>query len=144
VTCLFSSIGYMQTSRDLHLAVAAMTAHLQPGGVLVVEPWLWPSMIESPHRIRHFVAETDDVVVARTSRWINPDTALDESVSRMEFAYLVTSARGSELLVERHDMGLFTPDEYVAALRSAGLQAEFNRDATSMGRGLAIGVLPVD
>ena len=142
VTCLFSSIGYMQTTEDLGRAMAAMASHLEPGGVLVVEPWLWPSMIESPGRIRHFVAEGENVVVVRTARWLNAATALAEKVSRMEFAYLVTTDDGSDLRVERHDMGLFTPDEYVAAVRDAGLAAAFDRDGTRMGRGLAIGVAP--
>src|ERR671923_34446 len=40
VTCLFSSIGYVLTVEGLTAAVAAMARHLEPGGVLVVEPWL--------------------------------------------------------------------------------------------------------
>lgn len=142
VTCLFSSIGYMRTLEDLRRAVRSMAGHLVPGGVLVVEPWLWPSMIESPGKLRHMVREGDDAVVARTTRWLNPDTALRERVSRMEFAYLITTADGSRLAVERHDMGLFTPAEYVAAVEAAGLAAEFDREGTSIGRGLAIGVAP--
>jgi len=140
VTCLFSSIGYVQTLDALHAAVATQAAHLEPGGVLVVEPWLWPSMISEPHRIRVQVTETPDLVVARTARWLNPDTALDEGISRMEFAYLVTEPDGSELITEWHDLGLFTPEQYVAAFEAAGLDTEFDRVGTRVARGLAIGV----
>jgi SAM-dependent methyltransferase len=140
VTCLFSSIGYVQTLDALRAAVATMAAHLEPGGVLVVEPWLWPSMVEEPHRIRVQVTETPDLVVARTSRWLNADTALSEGISRMEFAYLVTEPDGSEMLTEWHDMGLFTPEQYVAAFEAAGLDAAFDRAGTRLARGLAIGV----
>jgi ubiquinone/menaquinone biosynthesis C-methylase UbiE len=139
VTCLFSGIGYMQTVADLHGAVATMAAHLEPGGVLVVEPWLWPSQIETPERIRVHVAEAPGVVVARTARWRNPATWREEGISRMEFTYLVTTAEGSEVRSEQHDMGLFTPEQYVGALAAAGLDTEFD-PVGPMARGLAIGV----
>jgi SAM-dependent methyltransferase len=48
VTCLFSSIGYAHTPERLQAAVATMARHLEPGGVLVLEPWLWPDMIREP------------------------------------------------------------------------------------------------
>ena len=140
VTCLFSAIGYVLTPERLDAAVAAMARHLEPGGVLVIEPWLWPSQIATPHRLRIHVAEDADTIVARTTRWRNPDTWAEDGVSRMEFAYLVTTAAGSELLVEQHDMGLFTPDRYLAALEAAGLQARFDPVGTRLERGLAIGV----
>ena len=42
VTCLFSSIGYVRTEARLRSAVACMRRHLNPGGVLVIEPWFTP------------------------------------------------------------------------------------------------------
>jgi len=45
VTCLFSSIGYVGTVERLNNAVAAMSAHLNSGGVLIVEPWLSPRAV---------------------------------------------------------------------------------------------------
>lgn len=47
ITCLFGSIGYMGSTAELNAAVAAMAAHLQPGGVLIVDGWVqevkeWP------------------------------------------------------------------------------------------------------
>jgi SAM-dependent methyltransferase len=38
VTCLFSAIGYVRDLHELRGGVRTMTAHLNPGGVLVVEP----------------------------------------------------------------------------------------------------------
>ena len=42
VTCLFSAIGHVRTVAGLRRAIARMAAHLAPGGVLVVEPWIHP------------------------------------------------------------------------------------------------------
>jgi ubiquinone/menaquinone biosynthesis C-methylase UbiE len=38
VTCLFSSIGYVKTMANMKKAVATMSRHLKPGGVLIIEP----------------------------------------------------------------------------------------------------------
>ena len=38
VVCMFSSIGYVKSEVRLRSAAAAFARHLEPGGVLVVEP----------------------------------------------------------------------------------------------------------
>ncbi len=42
VTCLFSSIGYMQDTQELNTAIRAMAQHLNPGGVLIADGWVRP------------------------------------------------------------------------------------------------------
>ena len=64
VTCLFSSIGYVLTVERLEAAVARMAAHLNPGGVLVVEPWLKPDDWIEGHISRLFIDEPD-LAIAR-------------------------------------------------------------------------------
>ena len=44
VTCLFSAIGHVTSTSELDAAIASMAAHLEPGGVLLVEPWLEPDV----------------------------------------------------------------------------------------------------
>src|SRR3954451_7618060 len=38
ITCLFSAIGYVQTVENMSKAIATMAEHLNPGGLLLVEP----------------------------------------------------------------------------------------------------------
>ena len=133
VICMFSSIGYAHTSERLGAAVGAMAAHLEAGGVLVVEPWLSPEMIEEP-LVRMQTAEAPGMVVARSSRM-----RVEGTVSHMEFAYLVTTPDGSETFTEEHVMGLFTPARYREALEGARLASEFLTPGP-LGRGLAVGV----
>ena len=136
VTCLFSSIGYAVSEDGLVAACSVMARHLTPGGVLVVEPWLRPDTIEgSPLRLH--TIETEDTIVARTSRM-----TYDTEVSDIVMDYLVTTMEGSQLYSERHVMGTFTVDQYVDALTTAGLNAQFDETGTLLGRGLAIGVKP--
>lgn len=136
VTCMFSSIGYASREEDLRAAMAAMGRHLAPGGVLVVEPWLTPEMIQPPP-LRTHVIETDEIVVARTSRMIH-----DGAVSDLHMDYLVTTMDGSKLFSEHHVMGTFTSDQYLAAMRAAGLEPEWDPVGTFLERGLVIGVAP--
>jgi len=134
VTCLFSSIGYARTPERLDAAIAAMARHLTPGGVLVVEPWFRRSAIVTG-LVTGLLREQDDVVVARTSRMV-----VRGDVSELEFAYLVTTADGSESFTERHSMGLYEPERYVEAATRAGLDAEFDPAGSPLGRGMLIAV----
>ena len=42
VVCLFSAIGHLPSVEDLDAAVATMTRHLAPSGVLIVDGWILP------------------------------------------------------------------------------------------------------
>ena len=140
VTCMFSAIGYARTPERLDAAVAAMARHLEPGGVLIVEPWLQPHMIEPGH-IGGTASTGKDIVVLRSAR---TEYHGDESGGEtdLEFVYVVTTPEGSDVFTERHVMGVWPPARYVEALRKAGLDAEFLEETTEIGRGLAIGTAP--
>ena len=57
LVCMFSSIGYAKTEERLRAAAEAMGRHLEPGGVLVVEPWLAPDDWQDGHVAATFVDE---------------------------------------------------------------------------------------
>ncbi len=136
VTCLFSSIGYMQTLVDLHRAVANMAAHLTPGGVLVVEPWLSPDSFTPGHIGGPLIGEAPDLKVVRMN-----DSRVEGRLSVMEFHYLIGRPGGIEHLRETHALGLFSADEYSNAFARAGLVVEHDPEGL-IGRGLWIGVRP--
>jgi hypothetical protein len=62
-------------------------------------------------------------------------------VSILDFHYLVGTPEGVEQFTERHELGLFTRDEYREAAIAAGLEPTFDRSGLT-GRGLLIGVRP--
>ena len=133
VTCLFSSIGYVEGPDELAQTMERFAAHLNPGGVVVVEGWFGPDEWDPKHVGAVFVDEPE-LKIAR----INTAETRGR-VSFMELQYLVGTLEGVEHFTEPHALYLFTPDEYQAGMRSAGLTVEYDKDAL-MGRGVYIGV----
>jgi SAM-dependent methyltransferase len=131
VVCMFSSIGYVRTEERLRSALAAMARHLQPGGVLVVEPWLSPDVWQDRHVGGVFVDEPD-LKIARMNA-----ARRDGDVSVVDFHYLVATPAGVEHFTELHELGLFTVEQHLAAFRAAGLEAEHDPEGP-MGRGLYV------
>ncbi|MDX6510841.1 MAG: dTDP-3-amino-2,3,6-trideoxy-4-keto-D-glucose/dTDP-3-amino-3,4,6-trideoxy-alpha-D-glucopyranose [Gaiellaceae bacterium] len=135
VVCMFSSIGYVRTVEGLDSAVAAMARHVEPGGLLVVEPWLAPEAWRARHVHAVFVDEPE-LKIARISM-----SGQDGNVSIVDFHYLVGTPDGVEQFTERHELGLFTVEEHLAAFRAAGLEVEHDPEGP-MGRGLYVAVAP--
>ena len=135
VTCLFGSIGYMTSARQLSRAVANMATHLAPGGVLVVEGWFTPETWEAG-RLGAEAAVEGEFAACRAVR-----STRRGRLSQMEMHYLLATPRGIEHVVEIHRMGLFTPDQYRQALKAAGLRTRTARGLS--GRGLYIGIAPL-
>ena len=137
VTCLFSSIGYVQTPEALRSAITAMGRHVAPGGVLIVEPWLTPETFDPTFPSRAIVVERPGLQGVRLN-----DSRIDGRLSVMDFHYLLgRPGQPIEHLVETHSLGLFTDAEHRAAFEAAGLTVEHD-EAGLMGRGLWIGREP--
>jgi len=131
VTCLFSSIGYVGTVERLNGAVATMATHLNPGGVLIVEPWLTPEVWEAdrPHLLS---VDQPDLKIARMTI-----SGREGRLAIMNFEYLIGTPAGIQAFSERHEAALFTDDEYRQAFAAAGLSVEHDPEGL-IGRGLYI------
>ena len=135
VVCMFSSIGYVKTEEWLRDAIASMARHLEPGGVLVVEPWLTPDAWSDRHVGAVFVDEPE-LKIARVNV-----AEREGTISSFEFQYLVGTPDGVQHFSERHELGLFTVEQQLEAFRAAGLEAEHDPEGP-MGRGLYVAVAP--
>lgn len=136
VTCLFSSIGYVRDTDELAEAIASMARHLEPGGVLIVEPWLSPDRIQVPHVGAVFVDEPD-LKIARIN-----SVEVEGNRSIVELHYLVGRPDDVRHFTELHELTLFEDEEMLEAFRAAGLEVEHDQDGGPMGRGLYLGVAP--
>jgi SAM-dependent methyltransferase len=118
VLCLFSSIGYLETLDRVTRALTCFREHLAPGGVIVVEPWFAPGVLD-PERVSRNTGEAGGVRVSRVSR-----VEIDGRLSRLRFDYEITDGMGTRHAREVHELGLFTTAELMRTFREAGLDAD--------------------
>jgi ubiquinone/menaquinone biosynthesis C-methylase UbiE len=133
LTCLFSSIGYVKTISRLNQAIQTMARHLVIGGVLLVEPWFSPEQWQVG-KVSAMLVEEPSLKIARMSF-----SEVDGTLSFFDFHYMVGTSEGINYFTERHELGLFTNDEYLEAFRLAGLEALHDPEGI-YGRGLYIGI----
>ena len=131
VMCLFSSIGYARTLDRVGQAIARFRAHAAAGGVIIVEPWFAPGILEDGRRSTD-VGDGDGVRVERRAR-----TEIDGRMSRLYFDYDIVDHGRAFHASEVHELGLFTPDEMIAAFESTGLLVDYD-PAGLTGRGLYV------
>ena len=135
VTCLFGSVAYAQSTIRLKAAVANMARHVAPGGLLIVEPFLFREDFV-PGKISLQTAELPELSIARMTV-----SRLENDAAFFTFNYLVGTAEGVRHFEEAHILGVFTRQEYKDALESSGLSVIFD-DEGLMGRGLFLGLKP--
>ena len=132
VTCLFSSIGFMDTLGKLQTAIRNMAKHVKKGGFLIVEPWFSPGQIENG-RVSFTVVEEDRLKLVRMNT-----TKVEGNLSSFDYHYLIGTSSGTEHFIEKHRLGLYTQEEMSEAFQKWGLSVEYDEKGPT-GRGLYIG-----
>jgi SAM-dependent methyltransferase len=131
VTSLFSVIGYVGS---LDAAVANMARHLTPGGVLVIEPWLYPQEYKRLHVGSDYTDTGRRTIYRMSHSGVDPAAP---NVSVLTMHYLVGSPSGISHWTDTHRMTMFTREEFTAAYAAAGLSCEFVDPG--FGRGVVVG-----
>jgi SAM-dependent methyltransferase len=137
ITCMFSSIGYLRSTAELDRTLACLAAHLTPGGVLAIEPWVFPDAF-LPGHVAADLARTKDRTLVRMSHSVRDGTA-----TRMRVHYLDADDTGIRTFTDTHRLSLFTRTDYETAFARAGCAAELV-ETDLIPRGMYIGVLKED
>lgn len=135
IVSLFSSIAYLVTLDKVQRALACCRDHLASAGIVIIEPWFPPGVLQ-PGRVFRHEGQVGATHVERASR-----ADVDGRVSRLHFDYRIEGPDGVRHVQEVHDLGLFTVDEMQEAFKSAGFTAAFDPVGLS-GRGLWTASLP--
>jgi ubiquinone/menaquinone biosynthesis C-methylase UbiE len=133
VSCLFSSIGYVRTFTSLVQTVKNLKRHLNPGGLMIVEPWLFPENYQSAKPYAAIV-DQPDLKIARLNT-----SKCRGNLSIIEFYYLIATSEGVKYFIEKHTLGLFRYEQYLEAFQVSKLQAVVD-PAGLKERGLFIAV----
>ncbi|HNK63576.1 MAG TPA: class I SAM-dependent methyltransferase [Anaerolineales bacterium] len=133
VISLFSAIGYARTKARLNKTLQTMARHLNPQGVVLIEPWFTPEQW-NPGRVFTTLSSKTDSKVFRMSY-----SGRKGKISIIEFHYLIGTPKGIEYTSEILKLGLFTQEEYIEAFQKADLTVTYDPKGLD-GRGLYIGV----
>ena len=135
VLCLFGSIGYLQTLDRVRRAFICFRDHLTAGGVIVVEPWFAPGVLDTA-RVTRQTSEANGIRVLRVSR-----LEIEGTISRIHFDYEISDSNGIRHASEVHELGLFTAAELLRTFHEAGLQASHDPKGLT-DRGLYVARVP--
>jgi SAM-dependent methyltransferase len=122
VTCLFGSLGYVESYEELATTIGNLRDHVEPGGLIVVEPWLSPA----DYRVGPLTTHTA-AMDGTTVSWMYC-AAIEDDRSIFDIHHLVGTRAGVEHFVERHSLALFSPTRYEEAFRDSGLEPETDPD----------------
>ena len=135
ITCLFSAIGHVKTKARMRRAVRNMASHIQPGGLMILEPWITPANFRKGI-VGFNSVDKPNLKIARINI-----SKVRGPVSAFEYHYLIGTPDEVQHVVDRESMGLWTHEEYLDAFREGGLGVVFDTEGL-MGRGLYLGVKP--
>lgn len=134
VICMFGASGHLRDEVELTSALGRMAHHLEPGGVLIVEPWLTPEKFV-PGRVSGLFVDEPELKLARISVGRR-----ESRLAILEMHHLIGTPSGVESFVERLEITLFPHEAYRSAMTAAGLSVDFDPEGP-MGRGLFVGTL---
>jgi SAM-dependent methyltransferase len=135
--CMFGATGHLEDDGELARAIERIAHHLEPGGILIVEPWLTPDVFEEG-RVSGLFVDEPELKLARMSVG-----RLEDGKAVLDMHHLVATPSGVQSFVEALRMTLFRTDAYRAAMEAVGLRVEYDPEGP-MGRGLFVATLAVD
>jgi ubiquinone/menaquinone biosynthesis C-methylase UbiE len=138
IICLFSSIGYVKTQKRLKQTIRGFARHLKKGGVLIIEPWFAKGQYHAgnPHGTFY---KSKDLVVARVT--VSEQRG---NVSVMDMYHLIgEKGKKVKVVVEHHELGLFSIPQTLDILKKSGLAARFDKNGLADDRGIYIATKPL-
>ena len=134
ILCLFSAIGYAVTVENLNASISCMARHLNPAGIMLVEPWFTPERWADRRSPGMTTAENGTLKICRI--FVGRRSG---KISTNTLHYLVADSDNVEYFTEQHDLGLFTEEEMHCAFVKVELSVEFDPIGLT-NRGLYLGI----
>ncbi len=135
IICLFSSIGYLKSYKNLQKTINNAAKHLKNGGILIIEPWFTKEkFIENS--LHMDVYDGPDLKISRicnsTSKGI---------VSVLDMQYLIgETGRAIKSYVDRHELAMFPYEKFLKYYEAAGLSCIISKEGLAKDKSLIIGV----
>lgn len=131
IQCLFSSIGYLTSEEEVVQALECFKRHLNPNGVMLVEPWLGPDQWTCGLPWMMTVDEPN-LKICRMNV-----SAKEGRVSILNFHYMVADPSGVSQFEETHRLALYTVEEMLGCFEKANLSVKHDPQGI-FGRGMYV------
>ena len=115
IICLFGSIQYVVSLKNLKQAISNMANHLKPGGLLILEPSFLKGKYDAD-RIWYDYVDKPNLKISRIGR-----TTEENDKIIINFHYLIARPNGVEYFVEDHILGYYSAEDYKKAILSVDL-----------------------
>lgn len=119
VACLFSSIAYVHGRENLAKAINNFSDHLQPGGVLLISPWVRKKSFDvgSPH-LQTYDSPDLKVAMAVVAR------LKGKNISVMRFNWMIAERNKPVRHIDDdvHELAMHSRKEFLGAMKGAGLK----------------------
>jgi ubiquinone/menaquinone biosynthesis C-methylase UbiE len=115
ITCLFSSIGYVQNFNNLVKTLENLYKHLNDKGLAIVEPWIFKKDFRKGLYLDTY--EDEEVKLARMST-----SGIVKSRWLIFMHYLIGEKGEIRYITELHKMLALDYEDYVKAFESSGFQ----------------------
>jgi SAM-dependent methyltransferase len=135
VVCLFGSIALLKALDEARLAVRNLVAHTNPGGLVVVEPWVSDEIFEDT-RVDASVQDLPGGKIAMASA-----ARRQGRIAKLDMHYWISQKGRIRHISELFEVGVWREAEYRSLLADEGLEVHYDREGL-MGRGLLIGLRP--
>ncbi|TAK89710.1 class I SAM-dependent methyltransferase [Patescibacteria group bacterium] len=122
VTCLCSSIGHMQSLEDLSDAIECMAKHLEPGGVLVLEPWYTPYTWLDRQQPAVVWSGDGSVVRVTLASYVKKDERTEVEHALLQMHHHMGHPLETGYFISQFLTSLFTDEQYEEAIERAGLK----------------------
>lgn len=135
ITCLFSAIGHIHTTKDLEKMMRIFAQHLKPGGVILIEGWIDPPAYKpGKPGLNTFVSP--DIKIARISLGCTQGR-----FSLIDLHYLIAEkGKPVQYFIDPLKLKLWTKTEVLKAMEKAGLRALVVQEELMEHRPLFIGM----
>ena len=136
VLCLFSSIANLKNGKDLRQTMRNLSNHMNPGGLLILGPWLHPGEFK-PTGPRLFTYDSPDLKVARIDV---PKLRGNKGI--LDFHWLIAEKgkRVKYISGDYHELTMFSSEQYLESMRRAGLKPRFLKADQSAGGPLYLAI----
>ncbi len=134
VLCLFGSIAYLKSYKNLEKALKNLVNHLKRGGVMIIEGFIAKSEFKPNHL---YVNSYDgkNVKVARIGT-----SKIKNGLMLADMHYLIGEKGKINHFSETHELGLFDVNKVLKILKKFGLRGTFIKRGLMKDRGLYIGI----